>query len=169
MLKSLSLFTLILLFSTITYAQSSADTAVKHSPVRTLTYPQYQAYLKGEAGDDMAKVAEMNHYPMPDKVLKWRNELDLSPIQIKKITEINTYMHRRRLQNGGSVIDTERKLDSLFKHNKLDDGTLVFYATRYGNYQGELKNAILQACLSTQKLLSPQQITRLESLQKPSW
>ncbi|MDB5115101.1 MAG: hypothetical protein JWQ79_593 [Mucilaginibacter sp.] len=169
MLKSLSLFTLILLFSTITYAQSSADTTGKHSPVRTLTYQQYQAYLKGEAGNDMAKVAEMNHYPMPDKVLKWRNELDLSPIQIKKITEINTYMHRRRLQNGGSVIDTERKLDSLFKHNKLDDGTLVFYATRYGNYQGELKNAILQACLSTQKLLSPQQITRLESLQKPSW
>jgi hypothetical protein len=168
MLKTLLSFTLILFFAIIAHAQSPAD-SVKRSPARTLTPQQYQAYLKGQAGDDMAKVAEMNHYPMPDKVLKWRNELDLSPIQIKKITEINAYMHRRRLQNGSSVVDTERKLDSLFRYNKMDEGNLTFYATRYGSYQGELKNAILQACLATEKLLSPQQITRLESLQKPGW
>lgn len=166
MLKILFSVTSILLISSAVKAQSSADSVVKHSPVRTLTYQQYEAYLKGEASTDMAQVAEMNHYPMPDKVLRYRVQLDLSPIQIKKIGEINTYMHRRRLQTGGSIVSNERTLDSLFRYNKLDDGSLTFYANRYGLYQGELRNAILQACLATKKLLSPQQITQLESLHK---
>ena len=142
----------------------SIDTA-KKSPVRTLTYQQYNDYLKGTAAADMAMVAEMNHFPLPDKVLKWKYELDLSPTQVKKIEEINTYMHRRRLQIGGSVINTEKALDSLFRTHKIDDGTLIFYTNRYGLYQGELKNALLQACFATEKLLAPQQIARLEALQ----
>lgn len=161
------LFTFLLIITgASTYAQSTADTA---SPVRSLTYQQYQAYLKGEAGEDLARAAEMNNYPMPDKVLKYRSELDLSPIQIKKITEASAYLKRRRLQIGGSVIDTEKKLDSLFKFNKVQDGNVIFYANRYGLYQGELKNAVLQACLSTQKLLSQQQLTKYQALQKRKW
>lgn len=148
------------------YAQKFTDTTGKKSPARTLTYAQYQAYLNGEAGEDLARVAEMNHYPLPDKVLKWRNEIDLSPIQIKKITEASAYLRRRRLQIGGSIIDTEKMLDSMFRYNKVQDGNLIFYATRYGSYQGELRNALLQACLSTQKLLSQQQLKKYESLQK---
>ena len=161
-----TLFTsLILLISVIVNAQSVTD-SIKKSPVRTLTYQQYDAYLKGEAGSEMAMVAEMNHYPRPDKVLKLKKELDLSPIQIKKIGEINTYMHNRRLQIGGSVISTEKMLDSLFHSHKIEDGTLIFYTNRYGLYQGELKNSLLQACFATEKLLSPQQIKRFEVLQK---
>ncbi|MCC8425776.1 hypothetical protein [Mucilaginibacter sp. UR6-11] len=165
MLKTLFSF-LPVLMATLIYAQTHTDTSAGHSPARTLTYQQYQAYLKGEAGEELARVAEMNHYPLPDKVLKWRNELDLSPIQIKKITEASAYLRRRRLQIGGSVIDTERMLDSMFRYNKVQDGGLIFYANRYGLYQGELRNALLQACLSTQKLLSQKQIDRYEGLQK---
>jgi hypothetical protein len=160
-------FTFLLMISVAAaYGQSTTDTAAKPSPVRTLTYQQYQSYLKGEAGEDMALVAELNGYPMPDKVLKYKAELDLSPIQIKKITEAGAYLRRRRLQIGGSVIDTEKKLDSLFKFNKVQDGNVIFYTNRYGLYQGELKNALLQACLSTQKLLSQQQLTTYQALQK---
>jgi hypothetical protein len=144
----------------------STDTA-KKSPVRTLTFQQYNAYLKGEAAADMAMVAEMNHYPLPDKVLKLKYELDLSPTQVKKLEEINNYMHRRRLQIGGSVINTERALDSLFRTHKINDGTLIFYTNRYGLYQGELKNALLQACFATEKLLAPQQIAQFEALTSP--
>ncbi|MDB5003486.1 MAG: hypothetical protein JWQ34_1711 [Mucilaginibacter sp.] len=165
MRKTIFSFLLILCGGSI-YAQSHTDTAGKHSPARTLTYQQYQAYLKGEAGEDLARVAEMNHYPLPDKVLKWRVQLDLSPIQIKKLTEASAYLRRRRLQIGGSIIDTERMLDSMFRYNRVVDGNLIFYANRYGLYQGELKNALLQACLSTQKLLSQQQMAMYEGLQK---
>jgi hypothetical protein len=159
---------LLMLMATSIYAQTHTDTAGKRSPARTLTYQQYQAYLKGEAGEDLARVAEMNHYPLPDKVLRWRIELDLSPIQIKKLTEASTYLHRRRLQIGGSVISTERMLDSMFRYNKVQDGDLIFFTNRYGLYQGELKNALLQACLSTEKLLSEQQMAKYDSLQKPN-
>ncbi|HEY0244487.1 MAG TPA: hypothetical protein VGC01_02910 [Mucilaginibacter sp.] len=145
--------------------KAQSDTG-KHSPVRTLTYQQYQDYLKGEGVDDMGMVAVINHYPMPDKVLKLKKELDLSPIQIKKINDINAYMHKRRLQTGGSIIQNERTLDSLFRYHKIDDGTLIFYANRHGLYQGELKNAILQACVATEKELTPAQIKLFETLQK---
>jgi hypothetical protein len=165
MRKTIFSFLLILCGGSI-YAQTQTDTSGKRSPARTLTYQQYQAYLKGEAGEDLARVAEMNHYPLPDKVLKWRVQLDLSPIQIKKLTEASAYLRRRRLQIGGSIIDTERMLDSMFRYNRVADGNLIFYANRYGLYQGELKNALLQACLSAQKLLSPQQMAMYEGLQK---
>jgi hypothetical protein len=162
MLKTL--FNAALLLIAVNVQAQTTDSVAKRSPVRTLTYQQYDAYLKGDAATDMARVAEMNHYPMPDKVLKYKAELDLSPIQIKKLTEVNNYMHRRRLQVGGSIIDTEKKLDSLFKHNRRNEGDLIFYTNRYGLYQGELKNAMLQACLATEKLLTPQQIAQLEAL-----
>ncbi len=165
MIRTLFLAT-VLLISLHVNAQSVDST--KKSPVRTLTYQQYNAYLKGEAANEMAKVAEINHYPLPDKVLKLKKELDLSPIQIKNIEAANNYMHRRRLQIGGSVVSTERALDSLFRTNKVDDGNIIFYTNRYGLYQGELKNAILQACLATEKQLTPQQIKRFEALQKPN-
>ncbi len=161
-----TLFLVIILAISLQVNAQSTDT-VKKSPVRTLTYKQYNAYLKGEAAADMAMVAEMNHYPLPDKVLKLKYELDLSPTQVKKLEEINNYMRRRRLQIGGSVINTERALDSLFRTHKVDDGTLIFYTNRYGLYQGELKNALLQACFATEKLLAPQQIARFEALTSP--
>src|SRR6185312_3516377 len=109
MIKTLFTF-LPILVATAAYAQSPADTG-KRSPVRTLTYQQYEALLKGEAGEDMARVAEMNHYPLPEKGLKYKYDLDLSPIQVKKLTEAKDYLHRRRLQIGGSIIDTEHNLD----------------------------------------------------------
>ncbi len=164
MLKTL-LFSSTLICSVAAYAQSDTDTAAK-SAVRTLSAQQYTMYLKGQAGTEMAMVAELNHYPMPDKVLKLSNQLDLSPVQIKKIADINTQMQRRRLQIGGSIISNEKMLDSLFKTRKMSDGNLIFYTNRHGLYQGELKNAVLQACLATEKLLSKQQIAKFEALQK---
>src|ERR1700754_4630350 len=91
-----------LLMPLILKAQSGTDT-VKRSPVRTLTYEQYQAYLKGEAGADAAYVAEVHHYPMPDKVLKVKKELSLSAEQVALITVIYNHMHGLRIQIGGSI------------------------------------------------------------------
>jgi hypothetical protein len=64
------------------------------------------------------------------------------------------------------IIRNERTLDSIFKYNRLDNGSLIFYANRYGLYQGELRNVILQSCLVTQNLLTPQQVRKIESLEK---
>ncbi len=146
-------------------AQPVADTG-KRSLVTTMSYAQVQAYLKGDALNDMARLAEINHFPMPDKVLKFKKELDLSPIQVKKIGDINLRMHKLRVQNGQFIVRNERTLDSLFKTGKIDNGNLIFFGNRYGAYQAEIRIAILQACMSTQQELTPYQITRFEALQK---
>jgi hypothetical protein len=152
--------------SCIVKAQST-DT-VKHSPVRNLTYDQYQGYLKGTYGDDMAYVAEVHHYPLPEKVLKFKKELDLSPEQVKKLTDINTHLHKLRVQIGGSIIENEKTLDLMFAQNTIDDGTLIYYTNRHGLYQGELRNAMLQACMATKKAITPEQMKLFDTLQKPN-
>jgi hypothetical protein len=139
--------------------------SVKHSPLKTLTYAQYDALLKGEDLYNMSLVATLNHFPMPDEVVKYKKRIDLSPIQISKITAIANELHRKRVEMGGIIIKNEQTLDDLFKSGKLDEGSVIFYANRYGLYQGELRTAILVACYNTERLLSPAQIKHLESLE----
>jgi len=159
----------VIAFMSISYiAKAQSTDTVKHSPVRTLTYEQYQGYLKGTYNDDMAYVAEVHHYPMPEKVLKYKKELGLSPEQIAKLTEINIHLHRLRLQIGGSIIANEKALDLMFAQNTVDDGTLIYYTNRHGLYQGELRNALLQACVATKKAITPEQMKLFDTLQKPN-
>jgi len=157
----------ILLMPFTLFAQSNSDT-IKRSPVRTLTYEQYQAYLKGEAGADAAYVAEVHHYPLPDKVLKLKKELTLSTEQAATIMAIYDHMHGLRVQIGGSIIDNEKTIDLMFAQNTVSNGNLIFFVNRYGSYQAELRNAILQACIATKKVLTPEQMKLYDSLRKPN-
>ncbi|WP_158995350.1 hypothetical protein [Mucilaginibacter sp. L196] len=156
--------TLLLLFGcSFTYAQT--DTTLNRSTVKSITDERYDALIKGADLDNMAAVAELNRYPMPDKVLKHKKQLDLSPTQLSKITAINTELHRKRVEMGGNIITNEKKLDDLFKARQVDDGIIIFYTNRYGLYQGEIRNAILQACYKTEELLSEGQLKQLETLE----
>jgi hypothetical protein len=147
-------------------AQSPADSTGNHLPLKTISDVQYNALINGDDIYGMSLAAELNHYPNPEKVIKFKRQLDLSPIQVSKITAINKELHRKKLEMGWIIIRNERTLDSIFKYNRLDNGSLIFYANRYGLYQGELRNAILQSCLTTRNLLSPAQIKKYEALQK---
>lgn len=142
------------------------DSSLKHSPLKTLSYEQYNALIKGDDIYSMSLAAELNHYPSPDKVLKLKKEVNLSPTQISRISAIAKELHRKKLEMGLIIINNERTLDSIFRYNRVDNGSLIFFANRYGLYQGELRNAILQACLATRVLLSDQQVRRYEALQK---
>jgi hypothetical protein len=144
----------------------SEGDAAEHSPIKTLNDLRYTAYIKGRDQDDMALVAELNHYPHPEKVLLFKKELSLSPIQVAKISTIAAELHRKKVEMGGFIIHNEKMLDSLFHTRLLDNGIIIFYANRSGLYYGELRNAILQACYSTEKNLTNAQIKKLEALQK---
>jgi len=165
MKKLLLVFMLILLYRHV-HAQITPDNTAKHSPLKTLTDVQYNALINGDDISGMSLAAELNHYPLPDKALKFKKELQLSPIQLSKITAIAKELHRKKLEMGLIIIRNERTLDSIFKYSRLDNGSLIFYANRYGLYQGELRNAILQACLATGTLLSDHQVKKYEALQK---
>ncbi|MFI5137662.1 MAG: hypothetical protein ACHQIM_07530 [Sphingobacteriales bacterium] len=165
MKRRLFLF-IIVLFCGKVNAQSPADSTVKHSPLKTLSDEYYNALLTGDDIYGMSSAAELNHYPSPEKVIKLKREIILSPVQVTKISAIAKELHRKKLEMGLIIIDNEKTIDSLFRANRLSDGSLIFYINRYGLYQGELRNAILQACLATRSLLSQQQISKFEALQK---
>jgi len=143
-----------------------ADVGLKHSPIKTIDDKKYNGYLNGDDMDDMSLAGEMNHYPLPDKALKYKAQLQLNPGQISKLKDIVANLNRKKKEMGGNIINNEKTLDSLFRTHEVDDGNLIFYTNRYGLYQGELRNAILQACLKTRDILSEAQIKKLESLLK---
>ncbi len=166
MLKSLHVLILLIFFCTTAHAQTPADTTVKPSPLKILSNEQYNALLKGDDIYGMSLAAELNHYPLPEKVIKLKKEINLTPVQVTKISAIAKELHRKKLEMGLIIINNEKTIDSLFRVNKFDNGSLIFFANRYGLYQGELRNAILQACLATRNLLTLPQVNKYEALKK---
>lgn len=158
-------FLLISIFSVRVFAQS-AGTELKHSPIKTISDEKYNMLLKGEDFDNMSQVAEMNHYPLPDKALKYKVQIGLNPGQISKLKDIASGLQRKKVEMGDNIIRNEKMLDSLFHSHKVVDGTIIFYTNRYGLYLGEYRNAILQACYKTEDILSDAQIKRLGELEK---
>jgi hypothetical protein len=138
----------------------------KHSRVKTISDLRYNAYLKGDDQDDMAWTGDLNHFPSPDSVLKYKKQLDLSPIQVGQLTTLSSELHRKKIEMGTNIIRNEKMLDSLFQTRRIDEGSLIFYTNRSGLYYGEMKGAILMACYKTEKLLTPAQIKKLETLEK---
>jgi hypothetical protein len=150
------------------------DTSTKHVPVDTILHStiktindvRYNAYLKGEDWDNMSLAGELNYFPLPDKVLKLKKELELSPAQVIKLKELTANLHRKKLEMGVVIIRNEKVLDNLFRTKQVDEGSLIFYTNRSGLYYGELKGAILMACFNAQKLLTAIQVRKLETMGK---
>ncbi|MDO3629140.1 hypothetical protein [Mucilaginibacter sp. BT774] len=143
-----------------------ADSGIKHSTVKTINDLRYNAYLKGDDLDGMALTGDLNHFPSPDSVLKYKKQLDLSPIQVGQLTKLSNELHRKKIEMGTNIIRNEKMLDSLFHSRYIDEGSLIFYTNRAGLYFGEMKGAILMACYNAEKFLTPAQIKKLETLEK---
>jgi hypothetical protein len=159
------LFTAILfIVTTLNLSAQTPDSLLKPSPIKTLTAQQYTALINGDDLYNLSLVADLNNYPATDKALKYKKEIDLSPNQTAALTKINNALQFKKKEMGAIIVRNERVIDSLFRTNKLNDGVIIFYTNRYGIYQGELRNAILQAAFKTRQLLSPQQINRLRAL-----
>ena len=138
-----------------------------HSTVKTLSDERYTMLMKGEDFDNMALAGVLNHYPLPDEALKYKIQLGLNPGQLSKLKEISAALHRKRIEMGENIVKNEKMLDTIFQSKQAVDGTVIFYTNRYGLYMGEIRNAVLQACLKTRDVLSEAQITKLESLETP--
>ncbi|WP_374949965.1 hypothetical protein [Mucilaginibacter sp.] len=153
-------------FITIKAIAQTPDSLLKPSPIKTLTAQQYNALINGQDQYGMGLVAELNGFPSPDKALKFKKEIDLSPIQIATLTKMSTELKRKKIEMGNFIVTNETKLEAMFRNKKLNESEVIFYTNRYGLYQGELRNAILQASLKTWQLLSPQQLNKLSTFKK---
>ncbi|WP_158827091.1 hypothetical protein [Mucilaginibacter lacusdianchii] len=148
-------------------AQSVVDSTTTISSIKTLTLKEYNDYVSGPALTKEALPATLNRYPMPDDVLRYKKELGLSAEQVKKIKAVSDYLKLKKTEIGQSVIRNEKKLDDLFKTQKVDEGSITFYGNRYGLYEGEYRTSVLMACYNTYNALTPQQTTRFWQLKKP--
>ena len=153
------------LFTTAVLAQTAADTTGM-SPLKTMSYAQYKAYIDGVDQTNMAAVAELNYYPDPQKTLNWKKELALSVSQIIDVTAVNTELMRKMKEMGDMILKNERAMDDLFRTKRASDGNLIFFTNRYGLYQGEMKNAILQAYVKVQAILTVDQRKKYQQLHK---
>lgn len=161
------LFSIVLVLFCITAVNAQTDSSTTPSAVKTLTLKQYADYQKGPTLANMALPATLNRYPMPDDVLLLKKELKLTTEQVKKLTVISDYLKLKKTEIGQSVLRNEKKLDDMFRTQKLDEGSITFYANRYGLYEGEYRTSILLACYNTYNVLNPQQTTRFWQLKKP--
>lgn len=161
---SKQLFAVVLFFLiSVTVQAQTTDTLLKPSPIKTLTTEQYNALIKGNDQYGMVTVAEINGFPSPEKALRYKKEIDLSPTQITALTKMTIELKRKKIEMGTFIVNNETKLETMFRTRKLNESELIFYTNRYGLYQGELRNAILQASLKTWQLLSPQQVNKLRT------
>jgi len=125
---------------------------------------KFEAFKIAKNITGLQAIANHNHYPAPQKVLLWQKELQLNDRQKAAIGSINKELQRKVNEMNGFLITNERTMDSLFRYKKVNNGLLIFYTNRYGLYQGELRNALLQACLKTEAILTEQQIKKYDVL-----
>lgn len=125
---------------------------------------QFEAFKTSRHISGLADAADRHHYPFPEKVLGWQKQLQLNDRQKVAIAQINTALQRKVKEMNGFLITNEKMLDSLFRYKKVNDGLLIYYTNRYGLYQGELRNALLQACLKTEMELTTTQLKKYDLL-----
>ena len=125
---------------------------------------QFEAFKTSRNINGLADVADHHHYPLPENVLGWQKQLQLNDRQKVAINQINKTLQRKVKEMNGFLITNEKMLDSLFNYKKVNNGLLIYYTNRYGLYQGEIRNAILQACLKTETQLTATQLKKYGSL-----
>ena len=159
---------LVCLLLLITFYQVEAQTDSinyrKTVPGQEAFLNKFEAYQASKNISGMQAIADRNHYPSPQKVLLWQKELQLNDRQKTALNAINKELQRKVNEMNGFMITNERTMDSLFRYKKVNNGIVIFYTNRYGLYQGELRNALLQACLKTEALLTESQIKKYDHL-----
>lgn len=117
---------------------------------------------------NMARVATEHHYPLPEEVFAIKIQLGLDALQSKKLSSIIQTLNLKKQEISQSVALNEKRLNQLFASRKLDDGTIIFYGNRYGLYEGEMRTALLTACIQTAQVLTPKQMTKFEQIRNHS-
>jgi hypothetical protein len=145
----------------------SADTvstvAQINSPIKSLTLQEYSAYQNGDAMG-MTKPAELNNYPAPAKVLAYKKDLRLSNPQIIQLNAAVEALQFKAKEMGRFILQNEKKLNELFSTGKINEGSLIYYSNQIGLYQGELRNAHLQAHLKAKQILTTDQLKKFARL-----
>jgi hypothetical protein len=162
-MKYLLLILLFLSTSALKAQDASGINPEDSSPIKGMAMKDFEAFRDGKPMN-FTRVAELHHYPAPATVLRFTRELKLSQNQVIQVKDINAYLQRKVLEMGRIILEEEKKLDDLFISGKVESGSLIYRTQQYGLYQGELRNAHLQAHLKTRAVLTKDQVKKYDHL-----
>jgi hypothetical protein len=137
--------------------QGSAATGLLPQEVDALT--------QGE-GMALALAAEVNGYPGPRHVLDAdaAGQLGLRPEQRTALTRTFDRMHGLAQAKGQEILEREGELATRFRHHHIDEAGLTEALGRISQLRAELRAIHLRAHLETEALLTPEQISRYETV-----
>ena len=131
--------------------------------ISSLTLEQLGELRAGE-GTGLARAAELNHYPGPKHTLELATELDLSPGQVDRLTDVRQGMLEQAMDKGKEIIAAERELTELFRGDGPDDAAIQVLTAALGALYGELRAIHLVVHLRTAELMTDEQIDAYDGL-----
>lgn len=139
----------------------------EHSPVRSMSLLEYTSYQNGDEMG-MTKAAIVNNYPSPAEALALEKALKINATQKAQLKAVIEAIDFKSKEMGRFIIRHEKELNDLFSTGKANEGSIIYYCNQIGLYQGELRNAHLQAYLKASRILTPDQLKKYSRLRGDS-
>ncbi len=143
----------------------SEQNQVPTSNIKALSDDVLGGYYYGSALD-MARAAELNHYPNPEYVLQLETQLKITPAQRQILASIAGSTRGQAMQAGLSVIEMEAAIDSIFAMGKAKEyqANVSSLVNDISRVQGVLRFLHLNAHIETRDVLTSEQIALYEKL-----
>jgi len=120
--------------------------------------------LKNGRGWGLAKAAELNGVPGPIHLLEMKEEIELSPEQIRKIEDVYQRMKRQAIPLGLELIELEGKLNNHFANGTITEKLLNELLGEIARTYKKLRYTHLAAHLETPTIVTPEQIALYNKL-----
>lgn len=132
-------------------------------PIKSLSQDDLDELRRG-GGWGLALAAELNGMPGPAHLLELKDEIGLSPDQVRAIEAIFTTMKAEAMAAGARLIEAETAIEAAFRAGDLDQATLRGLIAEAEAARAALRLVHLSRHLSTPPLLTPAQIARYNLL-----
>lgn len=131
--------------------------------IKSLSEQEIADFQSGE-GMGFAKAAELNGYPGPAHVLELADQLNLTREQRARTQTLFELMKARATALGIELVETERRLDTLFAERTVTPVNLASTLEQIARLNGEIRRVHLETHLLQTELLSPEQVARYVEL-----
>jgi Spy/CpxP family protein refolding chaperone len=145
------------------HAEAPAYQGQQTREIKALSEKETADLLAGR-GMGMARAAELNHYPGPAHVLELKDQLKLTPDQVRAVEARFEQMSAAAKPLGVELVDRERSLDAAFRNASITSDALSRATAEIGDLQGRLRAVHLMAHLEAKTILTPEQVSAYDAL-----
>jgi len=129
-----------------------------------LAMPVWAGPVNINTADAPTLAAELNGVPGPIHLLEIKEEIELSPEQIRRIEDVYQRMKRQAIPLGLELIELERKLNNHFADGTMTEKLLNELLGEIADVYKKLRYTHLAAHLETPTIVTPQQIALYNKL-----